>query len=63
MSRTLTHLDDEGRARMVNVGEKAVTERVCVARGAVRMARDTLFEPIGIPDSHSRFDYLIWFSS
>jgi cyclic pyranopterin phosphate synthase len=42
MSRSLTHLDSEGRARMVNVGEKAVTERVCVARGAVRMAPETL---------------------
>jgi cyclic pyranopterin phosphate synthase len=42
MSRSLTHLDAEGRARMVNVGEKAVTERVCVARGAVRMAPETL---------------------
>lgn len=27
---------------MVDVGEKAVTHRVCVARGAVRMARTTL---------------------
>ncbi len=42
MSRTLSHLDAEGRARMVDVGEKAVTERECVARGAVRMARETL---------------------
>jgi len=42
MSRSLTHLDAEGRARMVNVGEKAVTERKCVARGAVRMAPETL---------------------
>jgi cyclic pyranopterin phosphate synthase len=38
----LSHLDADGRARMVNVGEKPVTERVCVARGAVRMARETL---------------------
>lgn len=41
MSR-LTHLDDEGRARMVDVGGKPVTERECVARGSVRMARETL---------------------
>ena len=34
----LTHLDDEGRAHMVDVGEKAVTHRVCVARCAVHMA-------------------------
>jgi cyclic pyranopterin phosphate synthase len=38
----LTHLDDEGRARMVDVGEKPVTERVCVARGELRMQPETL---------------------
>ena len=38
----LTHLDERGQARMVDVGEKGVTERVCVARGEVRMAAATL---------------------
>jgi cyclic pyranopterin phosphate synthase len=38
----LTHLDERGRARMVDVGEKQITERVCVARGEVRMAGETL---------------------
>ena len=38
----LTHLDKRGRARMVNVGEKQVTHRVCIARGEVRMAEATL---------------------
>ena len=38
----LTHLDERGQARMVDVGEKQVTERVCVARGEVRMAAETL---------------------
>ena len=33
----LTHVDGGGRARMVDVGDKAVTRRVAVARGAVRM--------------------------
>lgn len=42
MSDRLTHLDARGRARMVDVGEKPVTHRVCVARGEVRMARETL---------------------
>lgn len=42
MAGELTHLDAEGRARMVNVGEKAVTHRVCVARCEVHMASDTL---------------------
>jgi cyclic pyranopterin phosphate synthase len=38
----LSHLDARGRARMVDVGEKAVTRRECVARGEVRMAPATL---------------------
>jgi cyclic pyranopterin monophosphate synthase len=38
----LSHLDAEGRARMVDVGGKPVTRRLCVARGAVRMAPETL---------------------
>jgi cyclic pyranopterin phosphate synthase len=42
MSRELSHLDAQGRARMVDVGEKPVTERLCVARGVVRMAPETL---------------------
>jgi cyclic pyranopterin phosphate synthase len=41
-SGELTHLDAEGHARMVNVGGKAVTHRVCVARCEVRMAPETL---------------------
>ena len=38
----LTHLDAQGRARMVDVGAKPITRRVCVARGAVRMQPATL---------------------
>ena len=41
-SSDLTHLDEQGRARMVDVADKAVTRRVCVARGEVRMAPETL---------------------
>jgi molybdenum cofactor biosynthesis protein MoaC/molybdopterin converting factor subunit 1 len=37
----LTHLDDAGSARMVDVGSKDVTERRAVARGQVRMAPET----------------------
>ncbi|MGH2840988.1 MAG: cyclic pyranopterin monophosphate synthase MoaC [Solirubrobacteraceae bacterium] len=40
-SEGLTHLDEEGRARMVDVGAKAVTERVAIARAVVRMAPET----------------------
>ena len=38
----LTHFDERGRARMVDVGEKAFTHRVAVASGEVRMAPATL---------------------
>src|ERR671935_2901836 len=38
----LTHLDESGRARMVDVGGKADTERVAVARGEVRLSESTL---------------------
>lgn len=41
MSSELTHLDDSGRARMVDVGEKPATERRAVARAAVRVSTET----------------------
>jgi cyclic pyranopterin phosphate synthase len=37
----LTHLDEQGRARMVDVGAKPQTERVAVARAVVRMTPKT----------------------
>lgn len=42
MSGKLTHLDEKGRASMVDVGDKDVTRRVAVARGAVHMKPETL---------------------
>lgn len=42
MANGLTHLDAKGAARMVDVGAKAVTERVAVARGRVLMGKSTL---------------------
>ena len=36
----LTHLDDEGRARMVDVGPKTETHRVAVAEAHVTMSPD-----------------------
>lgn len=39
---SLTHFDAEGRAHMVDVSDKAVTSRVAVAAGAVRMLPETL---------------------
>ncbi len=42
MSRRLTHLDARGRARMVDVGAKPETLRVCTARAEVLMSPATL---------------------
>jgi cyclic pyranopterin phosphate synthase len=41
MSR-LTHIDESGRARMVDVSDKKVTAREAVAEGFVRMSPETL---------------------
>ena len=41
----LTHLDELGRARMVDVGDKPASERTAVAEGAVRMSREA-FEQV-----------------
>ena len=38
----LTHFDAHGKAHMVNVGDKPVTDRVAVARGEISMAAETL---------------------
>ncbi|HEV3476217.1 MAG TPA: cyclic pyranopterin monophosphate synthase MoaC [Rubrobacteraceae bacterium] len=37
-----SHLDREGAARMVDVGEKAVIRRTAVAAGSVRMSPETV---------------------
>jgi cyclic pyranopterin phosphate synthase len=42
MADALTHLDDQGRARMVDVSDKAATAREAVAAGLIRMAPATL---------------------
>jgi cyclic pyranopterin phosphate synthase len=42
MSGKLTHLDEQGRARMVDVGAKELSERVCTARAEVHMSATTL---------------------
>ncbi|HZN30349.1 MAG TPA: cyclic pyranopterin monophosphate synthase MoaC [Xanthobacteraceae bacterium] len=41
-ARKLTHLAASGEARMVDVSEKAATERVAIAEGRVVMAKKTL---------------------
>jgi cyclic pyranopterin phosphate synthase len=42
MPSRLSHVDDSGRVRMVNVSAKRVTKRVAVARGRVTMSPRTL---------------------
>ena len=42
MAEKLTHLDDKGRARMVDVSAKEETARVAVAEGRVAMRPETL---------------------
>jgi len=41
-SPTLTHIDTQGEARMVDVSAKAATERTAVAEGRVVMSKATL---------------------
>ena len=38
----LTHIDDQGRARMVDVSDKPSTERIAVAEGRIVMSPATL---------------------
>lgn len=42
MSQSLTHIDAEGTARMVDVGAKAETQRLAVASGRIRMSADAI---------------------
>lgn len=42
MSDKLTHIDASGSANMVDVGEKASTERLARASGKIKMHRETL---------------------
>jgi cyclic pyranopterin phosphate synthase len=38
----MTHFDSSGRARMVDITDKPITERMAKARGVIRMKRETL---------------------
>lgn len=42
MASPLTHFDDEGRAHMVDVSGKPVTDRTAIAEGRVLMTAETL---------------------
>ncbi len=41
MSKGLTHIDEKGRAQMVDVSEKIVSKRIAVASGKVKMGKNT----------------------
>ena len=38
----LSHIDSKGNAKMVDVGEKQITQRIAIASGRIRMAAATL---------------------
>jgi cyclic pyranopterin monophosphate synthase len=38
----LSHLDEQGRAKMVDVSDKDITSRIAVARGTIHMSTETL---------------------
>lgn len=42
MSQKLSHIDESGQAKMVDVGQKPVTDRIAVARGTIIMQPQTL---------------------
>jgi len=42
MSDGLSHIDDQGKAKMVDVGQKQDTERIAIAEGFVVMKKETL---------------------
>ena len=52
----LTHFDEQGASRMVDVGDKAVTRRRAVASGLVRMQPQTL--QLIVDRGHAKGDVL-----
>ena len=43
MAQKLTHIDEDGEAKMVDVSEKKETERVAIATGKITMKPETLY--------------------
>lgn len=41
-SSSLSHLDESGNARMVDVGQKPTSDRLAIAKGEIHMLPDTL---------------------
>ena len=44
MSNTLTHIDEKGNPKMVDVGDKPITRRRALAEAWVRITDETLFK-------------------
>ncbi len=42
MTKSLTHIDSDGTARMVDVGAKAETRRIAIASGRITMSAEAL---------------------
>ena len=42
MTNPLTHFNEEGRAKMVDVSDKTITERIATAQGTIYMQPETL---------------------
>jgi cyclic pyranopterin phosphate synthase len=38
----LSHIDEQGRAKMVDVSDKEITSRIAIARGSIHMRAETL---------------------
>jgi cyclic pyranopterin phosphate synthase len=46
MKTKLTHINESGDFRMVDIGDKPITERLAIAKGEVKMKSDTLSQII-----------------
>jgi len=56
MKKVLSHIDESGAARMVDVTEKQVTQRVAVAQACISMESDTL--AMIVEGKHAKGDVL-----
>ena len=52
----LTDIDDNGNAKMVNISEKAITQRLAIASGKIAMRNETL--ALLISQGHKKGDVL-----
>jgi len=52
----LTHIDEQGQARMVDVGEKPTTHRIAKAQGFISMRKETL--DLVLSGGHKKGDVL-----